>query len=251
MNLLKKCVVLLITIGVVLSSSSLVFSQQKIVAGEYYNLSDYEKLTGKKITKFNEAPQLADLVKQGKLPAVEQRLPKSPLVVTPVEKVGQYGGTWRRAWLGLSDQWGPNKICHEHLVMFDKNGVDVLPNVAESWQISKDTTTYTFKLREGIKWSDGTPLTTDDVMFWYEDFLMNKELTPNAPSWLTAGGKPCEIEKIDTYRFRVKFAVPNPLFLISICKSGGNAFFLPKHYMKQFHPKYTPKEKLDAMVKEA
>ncbi|HRU33097.1 MAG TPA: ABC transporter substrate-binding protein, partial [bacterium] len=94
-----------------LSSSSLAFSQEKVIAGEYYNLSDYEKLAGKKIGKYSEAPMLADLVKQGKLPPVEQRIPKNPLVVTPVEEVGQYGGTWRRAWLGLSDQWGPNKIC--------------------------------------------------------------------------------------------------------------------------------------------
>jgi peptide/nickel transport system substrate-binding protein len=249
--ILKRLVSLILLAGLVLSTSSLLFAQEKVVTGEYYNLSDYEKLTGKKIAKFNEAPQLADLVRQGKLPPVEQRLPKNPLVVTPYEEIGQYGGTWRRAWLGLSDQWGPNKICVEHLVMFDKGGTKVLPNVAESWKISKDAKVYTFKLREGIRWSDGTPLTTDDVMFWYEDVLLNKELTPTISTWLTSGGKPCEIEKIDTYQFRVKFAEPNPLFLINICKQGGNAFFLPKHYMKQFHPKYTTKEKLDAMTKEA
>ena len=251
MSLLKRSVVLLITIVMVLSSSSIAFSQEKVVAGEYYNLSDYEKLAGKKISKYNEAPMLADLVKQGKLPPVDQRIPKNPLVVTPVEEVGQYGGTWHRAWLGLSDQWGPNKICVEHLLMFNKDGTQVLPNVAESWKVSKDAKTYTFKLREGMKWSDGTPLTTDDVMFWYEDVLMNKELTPTVPKWLTSGGKPCEIEKVDTYTFRVKFAQPSPLFLINICKQGGNAFFLPKHYMKQFHPKYTSKEEIEKKAKEA
>ncbi|HHV80051.1 TPA: ABC transporter substrate-binding protein [bacterium] len=251
MSLLKRSVVLLITIVMVLSSSSLAFSQEKVIAGEYYNLSDYEKLAGKKISKYSEAPMLADLVKQGKLPPVEQRIPKNPLVVTPVEEVGQYGGTWRRAWLGLSDQWGPNKICVEHLLMFDKSGTKVLPNIAESWNVSRDARVYTFKIREGIKWSDGTPLTTDDVMFWYEDVILNKELTPNVPLWLTSGGKPCEIEKVDTYTFRVKFAQPSPLFLINICKQGGNAFFLPKHYMKQFHPKYTSKEEIEKKAKEA
>lgn len=250
MNMVKKFLVLLLSLSLLLGVSNIAFSQEKVLPGEYYNMVDYEKLSGKKIAKFNEAPQLAELVKQGKLPPVEQRLPKNPLVVTPVEEIGQYGGTWRRAWLGLSDQWGPNKICVEHLVMFDKGGTKVLPNIAESWKISKDAKIYTFKIREGMRWSDGTPLTTEDVMFWYEDVLLNEELTPTFPRWLTSGGKPCEIEKLDTYTFRVKFAEPNPLFLVNICKSGGNAFFLPKHYMKQFHPKYVSKTELEKKAKE-
>lgn len=251
MRFLKTSLVLFLVLGLLISTSSLVFSQEKVIPGEYYNLSDYEKLTGKKISKFNEAPMLAELVKQGKFPPVEQRLPKSPLVVTPVEEIGQYGGTWRRAWLGLSDQWGPNKICHEHLVMFDKGGTKVLPNIAESWKVSRDAKVYTFKIREGIKWSDGAPLTTDDVMFWYEDFILNKDLTPTVPTWLTAGGKPCKIVKVDTYTFRVEFEQANPLFLINICKSGGNQFFLPKHYGKQFHIKYTSKEEVEKKAKDA
>jgi peptide/nickel transport system substrate-binding protein len=195
---------------------------------------------------------LAELVKQGKLPPLEQRIPKNPLVVTPYEEIGQYGGTWRRTWSGLSDSAGPYKLCSEHLVMFNKNGTKILPNVAESWKVSRDAKTYTFKLREGIRWSDGTPLTTEDVVFWYEDIILNKDLTPTIPNWLTSGGKPLKLEKIDTYTFKVEFEEPNALFLISIGKmGGGHTFFAPKHYLKQFHPKYTPKEKLDELVKKA
>lgn len=250
-RLLKGIVSLLLLSVLIVVNSSLAVSQEKVLAGEYYNLTDYEKLTGKKITKFNEALQLAELVKQGKLPPVEQRLPKNPLVVIPFEEIGQYGGNWRRAWRGLSDQWGPNKLCFEHLVMFDQNGAKILPNIAESWRISRDSKIYTFKLREGIKWSDGTPVTTEDVKFWYEDIFLNKDLTPSFPTWLVSGGKPLEIEIVDKYTFRVKFATSNPLFLVSVAKLGYNMFVLPSHYLKQFHPKYTPKEKLDAMVKEA
>ncbi|PLV56575.1 hypothetical protein [Thermotoga sp. SG1] len=90
------------------------FGLKEIKPGEYYNLSDYERLTGKRITKFNEAPMLKEMVEKGLLPPVEERLPKNPLVVTPVKEIGQYGGTWRRAWYGFSDKWGPNKICFEY-----------------------------------------------------------------------------------------------------------------------------------------
>ncbi|MBP8638688.1 MAG: ABC transporter substrate-binding protein [Dictyoglomi bacterium] len=252
MRIPKILVILALCAGILVSSIPLTFGAEKVEPGEYYNLSDYEKLTGKKITKFAESPQLAELVRQGKLPPLEQRIPKNPLVVTPYEEIGQYGGTWRRTWSGLSDSAGPYKLCSEHLVMFNKNGTKILPNVAESWKVSRDAKTYTFKLREGIRWSDGTPLTTEDVVFWYEDIILNKDLTPTIPNWLTSGGKPLKLEKIDTYTFKVEFEEPNALFLISIGKmGGGHTFFAPKHYLKQFHPKYTPKEKLDELVKKA
>jgi len=252
MRIPKILVILALCAGILVSSIPLIFGAEKVEPGEYYNLSDYEKLTGKKITRFAESPQLAELVKQGKLPPLEQRIPKNPLVVTPYEEIGQYGGTWRRTWSGLSDSAGPYKLCSEHLVMFNKNGTRILPNVAESWKVSRDAKTYTFKLREGIRWSDGTPLTTEDVVFWYEDIILNKDLTPTIPNWLTSGGKPLKLEKIDTYTFKVEFEEPNALFLISIGKmGGGHTFFAPKHYLKQFHPKYTPKEKLDELVKKA
>lgn len=79
--MLKKfLVLLLLSLTLLLGISTIAFSQEKILPGEYYNMTDYEKLSGKKITKFSEPPQLAELVKQGKLPPVEQRLPKNPLV---------------------------------------------------------------------------------------------------------------------------------------------------------------------------
>jgi len=53
-------------------------------------------------TKYKEAPVLAALVKAGKLPTVEKRLPENPLVV-PGDAIGQYGGVWRRAFLGPAD----------------------------------------------------------------------------------------------------------------------------------------------------
>jgi hypothetical protein len=53
---------------------------------------------------YHEAPMLDDLVKAGKLPPVAQRLPANPRVETPVEQVGQYGGTWRSGFVGGSDR---------------------------------------------------------------------------------------------------------------------------------------------------
>ena len=54
-------------------------------------------------TKFAEAPMFADLVKAGKLPPVEQRIPAEPMVWQPLNEIGKYGGTWRRAFTGPGD----------------------------------------------------------------------------------------------------------------------------------------------------
>ena len=68
---------------------------------------------------YKEAPVLADLVKAGKLPSVDKRLPASPRVITPLEKVGKYGGTWHRAYKGTSDRWGPTKLHEEFMMQWD------------------------------------------------------------------------------------------------------------------------------------
>ncbi|HPC77135.1 MAG TPA: hypothetical protein PK811_02255, partial [bacterium] len=68
MRIPKILVILALCAGILVSSIPLIFGAEKVEPGEYYNLSDYEKLTGKKITRFAESPQLAELVKQGKLP---------------------------------------------------------------------------------------------------------------------------------------------------------------------------------------
>ncbi|MGH3502766.1 MAG: ABC transporter substrate-binding protein, partial [Nocardioidaceae bacterium] len=63
----------------------------------------------------------------------------------------------------------------------------IIPNIAESFTVSDDVKEYTFTFRKGMKWSDGEPLTADDVLFWYEDVFMNKQLSPSYPLYLTSG----------------------------------------------------------------
>jgi len=203
--------------------------------------------------KYNEAPMLAELVKQGKLPPVEQRLPKNPLVIKPFEEIGKYGGTWRRAWLGISDRWGVMKICFEcaRLVSFSPDGKKIQPNLVARWTISPDSKVYTFYLREGVKWSDGKPFTVDDIIFWFEDIICNKDLTPSFPTVLSARGEPPKFEKINDYTFKITFKYPNSLLLYVMASEGNYPFYAPKHYLMQFHPRYTPMEVLEKMAKDA
>lgn len=73
--------------------------------------------------KGREAPALSALVEQGKLPPVEQRLPKSPLVVNPVERIGRYGGTWRTALVADADRpWMERTLTYEGLLRYNTSG---------------------------------------------------------------------------------------------------------------------------------
>ena len=124
---------------------------------------------------------LADLVKAGKLPPVDQRLPDSPLVVKPLDSVGTYGGEWRTGTIERNGNDLIRNIGYEQLMRYTPTYDAVVPNLAESVKASDDGKEYTFTLRKGLKWSDGSPFTSEDVVFWYEDVLMNREITPAPP----------------------------------------------------------------------
>ncbi len=251
---MKKYLAWLATLSLVFSvligSGSISFAQKVPTPFEYNTPSDYQKDTGKKITEFNEAPELAELVERGELPPVEERLPEEPKVMNVVEEVGQYGGSLNRAWLGPADSWGPRRLMVEQIIQLNADGTEIIPNIAERWEVSEDSKVFTFYLKKGIKWSDGEPFTADDILFVYEDVLLNKELTPSFPYWLTVDGKPVKVEKVDDYTVKFSFEESYGLFLYLFADQSAD-LYAPKHYMKQFHPKYTSKEELDKKVKES
>ena len=205
---------------------------------------------------YSEAPMLAELVKAGSLPPVDERLPKNPLVMPVAEKVGTYGGAIRRGFKGVSDRWGPTKHIDRLMVWFDQNLVQQ-PRLVESWELSDDAKVWTFHMREGMKWSDGTPLTTKDVDWWWKNHINNATIFPGGPAsqgsgaWVSGKDKtPMEVEISDDYTFKFTYADPKPLLLLGLGR-GWDAIFLPGHYLAQYHMDLTEdKAKLEAEVKE-
>jgi peptide/nickel transport system substrate-binding protein len=225
----------------------------------FYNLDHYEQASGKKIESFKQAPMLDARVSSGELPPVEERLPKNPLVVAPWEEVGQYGGEAR--WMEFTIDYDHylRHINTGRLVYQNASSVyhpwsglagPVSPGIWESWEISPDGTEYTIKIREGLKWSDGVEATTEDVKFYVEDILKNEELTPVAPQWLRWNekmeGLSTEIEYLDKYTFRIKFAMPYGAFLQDLNNNLAywNGYMRPAHYLKKFHTKYNDFEQI-------
>jgi peptide/nickel transport system substrate-binding protein len=199
-------------------------------------------------SKYSEAPALADLVAQGQLPPVEERLPENPLMVLPISSVGQYGGTWYRGWRGINDFHCFGRIVYEPVLRWPRDPKDsVQPGLAEKWEWSDDGTILTLYLRKGLKWSDGQPFTVDDITFWWDDIENDTGVTPAPHAEWVVNGKPMELEKVDDTTIKLKFAGPNGLAETVGLAFHGNqwplgferfGFFAPRHYLEQFHPKY-------------
>ena len=217
-------------------------------------------------TKFSEAPMLAELVKQGKLPPVQERVPQEPLVIKPVHSIGRYGGTWRRGFTGPGDGENGNRIVSaDKLLFWEYTGTKVMPCMARQWLLGDDGKSVTLYLRKGHKWSDGKPFTADDFVFWYEDVYLNKDLRPTPHPDFMINGKSGVIKKIDATTVLFEFPEPNYLFLDILAGStamgGGQAqqqyegrsmgAYTPSHYVKQFHPKYIGKDAADKKAKDA
>ena len=199
---------------------------------------------------YHEAPILADLVKAGKLPAVSERLPEHPRVITPVEQPGEYGGTWRSGMVGGSDRnWLFRMAGYEPLIAWDRDWTGTLvPNLAEEYSGNADATEFTFKLRKGLKWSDGQPFTSDDIGFFVTDLATNKDLFPSPPDWLVVGDKVGTFEKVDDLTFKIKFSQPYGLFPQRLASVYGVQIdMMAKHYCSQFMPAYN-KDKLDGLI---
>jgi peptide/nickel transport system substrate-binding protein len=199
----------------------------------------------------NQAPSLQAEVDAGTLPPLAERLPASPYVYEPVDEIGQYGGTWRRAILGGGDQHNILRVIGYHnLVRWDRTWSNVVAHVAESFAVSEDAKTFTFKLREGMRWSDGEPFTADDIMFWYNDVLMNTELTPAVDPLWQAGGKAVVVEKVDETTVTFNFDSPYATFISRISDGfGAPPTLYPAHYLKQFHKSYNA-DGIDALIAE-
>src|SRR5205814_5653382 len=86
--------------------------------------------------KFQDAPELAELVRQGKLPPVAHRLPEEPLVLKPLNSVGKYGGVWRRGFVGPGDGENGNRInASDKLLFWDYTGNKIIPSIAKSVEL--------------------------------------------------------------------------------------------------------------------
>lgn len=199
-----------------------------------------------------ESPMLSALVESGDLPKLEERLPATPMVLEPHISEGRFGGTLKRAQLAANDTGIMQSFSSVGLLEWNWENDGQIPSLAEEFIASEDNREYTFKLREGLKWSDGEPFTSADLMFTIDDYLKNPTTMPFPPFWFSDDGKTPAVEAVDERTIKVTFSKPFALFSKYMAHPAvSHQFIKPAHYLKQFHPTHTDQATVDAAAKAA
>jgi peptide/nickel transport system substrate-binding protein len=120
-------------------------------------------------------------------------------------------------------------LMYEGLIGIDQLTNEIEPALAESWVVSEDGQTIVYTLKEDLKWSDGEPLTVDDVVFTFNDLYFNEAIPTNTRDILRIGeeGKLPSVRKLDARR--VEFKIPEPF--APFLRVTGVAI-LPKHVLE-------------------
>ena len=219
-------------------------------------------------SKYSQSPYLDERVASGELAPVEERLPVNPLVVVPgivseVEDlpelaIGEYGGVMRFAH--PNPDWNPDIfiMLNENVLAAPGIGVTgIYGNVVEDYTVNEDNTVFTFNLRQGLKWSDGEPVTTEDVRFSHEDILLHETYTPSLPNkFRSAGsptGTPMDLQIADDYTFTIIFDESYGGFLRELSIKGWQGYtdvFKPAHHLMPLHLDYGDEAEIEAMIEE-
>lgn len=163
--------------------------------------------------------------------------PVEPLVRT-LPTVGRYGGRFvlgetsgPKTFNGLmASETSSTDITYElfkGLTSFDKTTQKDTPLLASFWELGTDGLTWTFHLRKGLAFSDGHPLTADDVLFSFA-VAQDPTLHPSVQDLLTMDGKPWAVSSPDPLTVVVKTPGPNAMVPSLI----GDVRILPKHILE-------------------
>ncbi|MBD2000658.1 ABC transporter substrate-binding protein [Leptolyngbya sp. FACHB-541] len=112
---------------------------------------------------------------------------------------------------------------------------EVKPDLAESWEIFEDGRRVVFTLREGLRWSDGEPLTADDVVFTIQDVILNEKIPTDNKDDLRIGanGEFPQVQKLSDRQ--VEFLLPEPYAPLLRALNGPptGVVILPKHILQE------------------
>jgi len=194
---------------------------------------------------FSEPPYFAEKLSKKELPPLAERLPRTPIVI---DRAGQYGGDIVTLIPRARDIRYISTYSYTRLVGYDRN-LQLQPDLLEKID-NEDDRVFTFTLRAGHRWSDGSPFTTEDFRYYWEDIALNKDLSPaGPPEFMLVDGKRPRFEVIDERTVRYTWDKPNPRFLPQLAAPLDPGIYRASKYLKQFHAKYADKAALDEQAK--
>ena len=176
---------------------------------------------------------LAVILAAGVLPAVAQDKPRygGELVFVVPSEPPSYDGHQEETF-GVTHPVAPHYNTLLRVDPFDKTGTKPVPDLAESWTISKDGMTYTFKLRRGVKFHDGAEMTSKDVKASFDKIIFPP---PGMKSSRKASYQAVEVvEAPDPYTVRFRLKWPEASFLLNMA-SPWNFIYRADILAKDIH----------------
>ncbi|WP_038363732.1 ABC transporter substrate-binding protein [Bosea sp. UNC402CLCol] len=199
-----------------------------------------------------DSPFFADRVAAGALPPVGDRIPDVPRVIDMASlgrRAGRHRGNIRLLMGDQRDLRMMTLYGYTRLVVYDDK-LELVPDVLESFNVDEGRI-FTLRLRPGHCWSDGSPLTSEDFRYWWEDVANNKRLSPGGPPQaLFSAGEPPVFEIVSETEVRYSWKAPNPIFLPALAAAQPTYIFMPSQYLRQFHERHALKQELAAKIKE-
>jgi peptide/nickel transport system substrate-binding protein len=122
---------------------------------------------------------------------------------------------------------GIGRFLFWRLLNYDAASQQVLPGLAQSWTNSADGKTWTLTLRKNLRWSDGQPLTADDVVFTWNDVIYNPKIVNPTRDTFIVEGKNFTVTKLDDLTVQVVTPEVFAPFLMEF----GTTFIMPKHIL--------------------
>ncbi len=191
-------------------------------------------------------------VDAGDLPPIQDRIPDQPIVVdleARGRELGTPGGTLNTMVTRSKDIRQMVVYGYARLVIYDEN-YQLVPDLLASFE-NEGNKTFTLKLREGHKWSDGSPFTSADFEYWWKDVTNHELLSPSGPpDFLRVGGELPEVSFPDPLTVVYSWSKPNPNFLQSLAQARPPFIYRPSEFLKQYHGDYADPAQLAEEVED-
>lgn len=195
---------------------------------------------------------LRERIDAGELPELAERLPRIPRVInlqSMGREPGHHGGVLQMLIGRAKDIRYIPINSYSRLVGYNLQ-LELVPDILESYTV-EDGRVFTFHLRPGHRWSDGSAFTSGDFEYFWKEVALNSEIARGGPPvGLIVNGEVAKFEVLDEFTVRYSWTQPNPVFLSKLAAPIPQTLMLPAAYMRQFHANHQSAEKLATLIEQ-
>lgn len=199
-----------------------------------------------------DSPLFEERIASGELPQLSERLPRNPRVInlssmgrTP----GVHGGSLRMLIGRQKDIRYVPMNSYSRLVGYNAK-YELIPDILESYDIEQGRI-FTFHIRPGHKWSDGSDFTSEDFEYYWQHVVLNRDIMRGGPpKSLKLRDEVGQFEVLDKLTVRYSWSEPVPLFLTKLASPIPLTLALPAAYMRQFHASHQTEEQLTRLIEQ-